>query len=54
MVTKDVNNYISVYSGTDKVKLKDGGKLADIAPTVLEILCVPVPQEMTAVSLIQK
>ncbi len=45
---------IYVAADADKVKLTDGGKLADIAPTVLEILGVPAPQEMTAVSLIQK
>ena len=33
-------------------KLREGGKLADIAPTMLKILSLPVPKEMTGESLI--
>ncbi len=33
-------------------KLRDGGKLADIAPTMLEVLGLPKPQEMDGESLI--
>ncbi|MGI0481938.1 2,3-bisphosphoglycerate-independent phosphoglycerate mutase [Geminocystis sp. CENA526] len=36
------------------VKLRENGKLADIAPTILDILQLPKPQEMTGVSLIAK
>lgn len=36
------------------VKLKDTGSLADIAPTILEILNLSQPQEMDGTSLIQK
>jgi 2,3-bisphosphoglycerate-independent phosphoglycerate mutase len=35
------------------VQLQENGKLADIAPTILEILQLPKPQEMTGVSLIK-
>jgi 2,3-bisphosphoglycerate-independent phosphoglycerate mutase len=35
-----------------KVRLRDGGILADIAPTVLEMLGLPIPAEMTGKSLI--
>ena len=35
-------------------KLKDGGRLADIAPTMLEIMGLPQPKEMTGESLIAK
>ena len=38
--------------GTD-VPLKKGGCLADIAPTILEILQIPQPEEMTGKSLIE-
>jgi 2,3-bisphosphoglycerate-independent phosphoglycerate mutase len=38
--------------GTD-VSLRDNGKLADIAPTILDILQLPQPQEMTGRSLVQ-
>lgn len=36
------------------VKLKENGKLADIAPTILQILQLPQPPEMTGESLITK
>jgi 2,3-bisphosphoglycerate-independent phosphoglycerate mutase len=35
------------------VQLREGGGLADIAPTLLEILGLPQPQTMTGSSLIQ-
>ena len=35
------------------VKLKDNGRLADIAPTILEILQLPQPVEMTGESLLE-
>jgi 2,3-bisphosphoglycerate-independent phosphoglycerate mutase len=35
------------------VQLRDDGRLADIAPTILEILQIPVPVEMTGRSLIK-
>lgn len=38
--------------GTD-VTLRQGGRLADIAPTILQILQLPQPAEMTGQSLIQ-
>jgi 2,3-bisphosphoglycerate-independent phosphoglycerate mutase len=38
--------------GTD-IRLRTDGCLADIAPTILEILQLPQPLEMTGVSLIQ-
>ncbi len=34
-------------------KLRTGGKLADIAPTMLKILGLPQPQEMTGISIIE-
>lgn len=38
---------------TDGIKLRQGGKLADIAPTLLEIMNIPVPKEMTGKSLLE-
>jgi 2,3-bisphosphoglycerate-independent phosphoglycerate mutase len=32
--------------------IKDGGKLADLAPTMLKVMGLPVPAEMTGKSLI--
>lgn len=37
---------------TDGITLKEGGKLADIAPTLLEMMDIPVPEEMTGHSLL--
>jgi 2,3-bisphosphoglycerate-independent phosphoglycerate mutase len=37
----------------EKVKLRDGGLLADVAPTVLDLLGIDKPAEMTGKSLIQ-
>lgn len=34
-------------------KLREGGKLADIAPTMLEILNLPKPEEMTGTSILE-
>jgi 2,3-bisphosphoglycerate-independent phosphoglycerate mutase len=34
------------------VKLREGGKLADLAPTMLDILGLPQPKEMTGESLL--
>ena len=42
-----------ILFGKDDIKLKDG-KLADIAPTMLEILQLNKPEEMTGTSLIEK
>lgn len=41
-----------VYFGDRDITLKDGGSLADIAPTMLSLLALPKPQEMTGNSLI--
>ena len=37
-----------------EVRLRDGGSLEDIAPTMLEILGIPKPPEMTGNSLIEE
>ncbi len=36
----------------EKYQLKDHGKLADIAPTILDFLDIPIPKEMTGKSLL--
>jgi 2,3-bisphosphoglycerate-independent phosphoglycerate mutase len=42
-----------VVQGADEVKaLRDGGRLSDVAPTVLELLGLSPPPAMTAKSLI--
>jgi 2,3-bisphosphoglycerate-independent phosphoglycerate mutase len=34
-------------------RLRDGGRLADVAPTVLDLLGIALPSEMTGVSLLR-
>jgi len=41
-----------IVVGLGKVKLRSGGTLGDIAPTMLQILDIPQPKEMTGKSLI--
>lgn len=41
-----------IVVGQEGIKLREGGKLADIAPTMLKILGLPVPAEMSGESLI--
>lgn len=45
-----------IYLARDamQIKLKDDGKLADIAPTVLTLLGLPIPADMTAAVLFDK
>jgi 2,3-bisphosphoglycerate-independent phosphoglycerate mutase len=43
-----------IYVGNSEVKALKNGKLCDIAPTLLELLGVPKPQEMTGQSLLVK
>jgi 2,3-bisphosphoglycerate-independent phosphoglycerate mutase len=38
--------------GAGNVRLREGGKLSDIAPTMLEFLDIPKPKEMTGISLV--
>jgi len=38
----------------EKHKLREGGCLADIAPTLLELMGIPQPKEMTGKSLLEK
>ncbi len=41
-------------AGLEQVKLRQDGRLADLAPTLLELLHLPQPAEMTGQSLIDK
>ena len=46
--------FILVSEQNKNVKLREGGILADIAPTLLEVMGEEVPAEMTGKSLIIK
>ncbi len=41
-----------VYIGDKKISLKDGGKLSDVAPSLLSLMSLAQPEEMTGTSLI--
>jgi len=43
-----------IIGAREPLSLRSGGRLADIAPTMLELLGLPIPSEMTGSSLIEK
>ena len=43
-----------IADGLEGTTLREGGRLADIAPTLLELLGLPQPTEMTGTSLLVK
>lgn len=52
--TAHTTNPVPFVVCSDSVKLRDCGRLADIAPTMLEIMNIPKPAEMSGSSLIIK
>ena len=42
-----------VYVGTRKAVIRSGGVLSDVAPTLLNLMGVPIPPEMTGKNLVQ-
>ncbi len=50
--TKNPVEFIYVADDYQEIKLKDKGILADIAPTILALLKIEQPQDMTARNLI--
>lgn len=42
-----------IYCGKRKLKVREGGVLADVAPTMLTLLGLPVPTEMTGRSIVE-
>jgi 2,3-bisphosphoglycerate-independent phosphoglycerate mutase len=51
--TTNLVHFIYVAADADQYTLRDG-ILADVAPTLLEMLGLPQPSEMTGKSLLQK
>lgn len=43
-----------LVTSNKKLKLKKGGKLADLAPTMLDLMNLEKPEEMTGTSLLDK
>ncbi|HHY82464.1 MAG TPA: 2,3-bisphosphoglycerate-independent phosphoglycerate mutase [Clostridiales bacterium] len=52
--TSNIVPFILVNDNLKNVELREGGRLADIAPTMLELMNLEKPQEMTGESLIKK
>lgn len=52
--TAHTTNPVPLFCVGYDCELRDGGVLADLAPTMLEILGMPQPEEMTGKSLIKK
>ena len=52
--TSNAVPFILVNDQLASVKLREGGRLADIAPTILELINLEKPKEMTGESLIKK
>ena len=47
-------SYLKRYEKEKNCRLRSGGRLSDLAPTLLELMGLPVPDEMTGKSLIEK
>lgn len=53
-MTAHTTNHVPVLLvGMDGADLRDGGRLSDLAPTLLEMMDVPMPNEMEGISLIK-
>ena len=53
-MTAHTTNPVPVIVTREGVTLRSGGRLADLAPTLIDLLGVEKPFEMTGESLIQK
>ena len=43
-----------IVAGVEGIELEQGGSLCDVAPTLLELMELPVPPEMTGRSLLKR
>ena len=43
-----------IIAGAGEISLRNDGKLADVAPTLLDLMDIPKPAEMTGETLIQR
>ncbi|WP_300655104.1 hypothetical protein, partial [Pseudomonas sp.] len=42
-----------IYVGKRQLRMREGGVLADVAPTMLTLMGLPIPAEMTGTSIIE-
>jgi len=54
MTAHTINHVPLIMAGMGDVVLREGGKLSDLAPTLLEMMSVPQPKLMTGLSIIKK
>ena len=52
-ITAHSTNKVPFIVVGDNVSLREGGRLSDIAPTILDMMNFDKPEEMTGVSLIK-
>ncbi len=50
--TTELVPFIYISENTNDKKVRAGGKLSDVAPTILDLMGVPKPSEMTGISLL--
>ena len=53
-MTAHTTNPVPVIVTEEGIQLREGGILADLAPTMLDLLKIKQPEQMTGTSLIQK
>jgi 2,3-bisphosphoglycerate-independent phosphoglycerate mutase len=53
-MTAHTTNPVPVIVTKEQIELIDGGKLGDLAPTMLDLLNIDQPKEMTGISIIKK
>ena len=51
--TAHTTNLVPFILLKDRIKLRENGILADVAPTILELMEIKKPEEMTGKSLIE-
>ena len=54
VTSHSLNDVPLIHISNDPVKLMDGGRLCDIAPTLLDLMGLDIPEEMTGHSLAVK
>jgi len=54
LTSHTTNTVPCIVGGMGKIKLEKGGKLSDLAPTLLEMMKIDQPKEMTGHSIIKK
>lgn len=54
MTAHSINKVPCIVGGVSGITLSEDGKLCDLTPTLLELMQLPVPKEMTGTSIINK